>query len=153
MLFRSVVIPGNNPTNALAVSVVTNAVDGVADRWIEGIMHILTSFATQGAPANQVRDWTGRWWTIWGAIDLVPMGEKVMVAVPSLPNPFTDVGEILVSGEDRGRVSLANGMARHGEDVRRVRGHNGKVDQIWLGGARFVPEAEFAAELKRRYSG
>ena len=141
------------PEPALAVSVVTNAVDGAADRWIEGMIHILTSFATQGAPAKEVRDWTGRWWTIWGAIDLVPMGEKVMVAVPSLPNPFTDVGEILVSGEDRGRVSLANGMARHGEDVRRVRGHNGKVDQIWLGGARFVPEAEFAAELKRRYSG
>jgi CubicO group peptidase (beta-lactamase class C family) len=140
------------PEPALAVSVVTNAVDGAADRWMEGMIHILTTFAKQGAPAKEVRDWTGRWWTPWGAIDLVPMGEKVMVAVPSLPNPFTDAGEISVSDEDSGRLSLANGFARHGEDVRRIRGRNGRVDQVWLGGTRFLPEAEFAAELERRYS-
>jgi CubicO group peptidase (beta-lactamase class C family) len=141
------------PEPALAVSVVTNAIDGAADRWIQGIIHILTSFAKHGAPAKEVRDWTGRWWTLWGAVDLVPMGAKVMIAVPSLANPLTDAGEISVSGEDRGRVSLANGMARHGEDVRRVRARDGTVDQVWLGGIRFLPEAAFAAELEQNYRG
>jgi hypothetical protein len=141
------------PEPALAVSVATNSIDGAADRWMEGMIHILAAFAKQGAPAKEVRDWTGRWWTPWGAIDLVPMGEKVMVAAPSLPNPFTDAGEISVSDEDRGRFSLANGFARHGEEVRRIRGHNGRVDQVWLGGTRFLPEAEFAAELEQRYGG
>jgi len=144
------------PETGLVVSLVANAVDAPADRWMEGMIHILATFAKEGAPAKEVRDWTGRWWTLWGAVDLVPMGEKVMVAVPSLPNPFTDAGEISisgeVSGEDRARFSLANGFARHGEEVRRIRGHNGKVDQMWLGGTRFLPEAEFAAELEQRYS-
>src|SRR6516164_5537692 len=63
------------PEPALAVSVVTNAVDGAADRWMEGMIHILTTFAKKGVPAKDVRDWTGRWWTLWGAVDLVPMGE------------------------------------------------------------------------------
>src|SRR5271165_1016551 len=141
------------PDPALAVSVVTNAVDGLADRWLDGAIHILACFAKHGAPTSEVRDWTGCWWSLWGAVDLVPMGEKVMVAVPSLPNPFTDASEISVSGRDCGHVSLAAGSARHGEDVRRVRARDGKVDEVWLGGVRCLPEAEFAAELEEHYGG
>jgi len=141
------------PETGLVVALVANAVEKMADRWLDGAIHILATFDKYGAPASEIRDWTGRWWALWGAVDLVPMGEKVMVAVPSLPNPFTDAGEISVSDEDRGRFTLANGFARHGEEVRRIRGRNGKVNQMWLGGTRFLPEAEFAAELERRYGG
>jgi D-alanyl-D-alanine carboxypeptidase len=146
---RTVVLP--DP--ALALSILTNAVDRLTDRWADGTIQILASFAKSGAPKSEVRDWTGRWWSLWGAADLVPMGEKVMVLTPSLPNPFTDASEISVSGADSGRLSLANGMARHGEDVRRVRGSNGKVDEVWLGGIRLVPEAVVAVELEQRYGG
>jgi hypothetical protein len=81
------------------------------------------------------------------------MGGKVIVALPSLPNPFTDASEISITGEDRGRFSLANGLARHGEAVQRIRGSNGRVDEVWLGGTRCLPGAEFAADLEQRYSG
>ena len=138
---------------ALAVSLVTNAVDGPADRWLDGTIHILASFAKHGAPTSEVRDWTGRWWTRWVAVDLVPMGGKVMVGSPSLANPFTDASEISVSGLDQGRISLAAGSAHHGEDVRRVRGFDGKIDEVWLGGMRFLPEAAIAAELEQHYQG
>jgi CubicO group peptidase (beta-lactamase class C family) len=139
------------PEPALAVSVITNAVDGPTDRWMDGAIHILASFAKHGAPTREARDWTGRWWNLWGAVDLVPMGDKVIVAAPSLPNPLTDASEISVSGADCGRISLAAGLARHGEDVRRVRGRNGKVEELWLGGMRLLPEAVAAAELEQRY--
>jgi CubicO group peptidase (beta-lactamase class C family) len=138
---------------ALAVSLVTNAADGLADRWLDGAIHILASFAKHGAPTSEVRDWTGRWWTRWVAVDLVPMGGKVMVGSPSLPNPFTDASEISVSGADRGRISLAAGSAHHGEDVQRVRGRDGKIDEVWLGGMRFLSEAAIAAELEQHYQG
>ena len=127
--------------------------ESAAHRLVEGVVHILATFAKQGAPTNQVRGWAGRWWSLWGAVDLVPMGEKVMVAVPSLPNPFTDASEISISNEDCGRFSLANGLARHGEEVRRIRGSNGEVDEVWLGGTRCLPEPEFAADLEQRYRG
>jgi CubicO group peptidase (beta-lactamase class C family) len=139
------------PDPSLAVSIVTNAVDGATDRWLDGVINILARFAKDGPPAPEVRDWTGRWWNLWGAVDLVPLGEKVIVAVPSLPNPFTDASEISISDKDCGRFSLATGFARHGEEVRRVRGPNGTADQVWLGGMRFLREPEFAAELKERY--
>jgi CubicO group peptidase (beta-lactamase class C family) len=141
------------PDPSLAMSVVTNAGDGLADRWLDGAIQILASFAKHGAPTSEVRDWTGRWWSVRGVVDLVPMGGKVMVAAPSLPNPLMDASEISVSGADYGRVSLAAGFARHGEDVRRIRGRNRKVDEVWLGGMRLVPEVVVAAELEQRYRG
>jgi CubicO group peptidase (beta-lactamase class C family) len=146
---RTVVLP--HP--ALAISLLTNAVDGPTVRWLDGAIHILAGFAKQGAPNSEVRDWAGRWWATWGAIDLLPMGGKVMVADPSLPNPLTDATEISVSDVDCGRISLAPGSGRHGEAVRRVRGRDGKVDEVWLGGLRFLPEAKYTAELSERYGG
>ncbi len=137
----------------LAASLLTNAVDGPAGPWLEGVINILACFAKHGAPSHKVCDWTGRWWSLWGAADLVPMGEKVMVAVPSLPNPFTEASEISVSDKDNGRFTAAAGTARYGETVRRVRRADGTVGEIWFGGTRLVSEAEAAAELKARYGG
>jgi CubicO group peptidase (beta-lactamase class C family) len=68
---------------------------------------------------------TGRWWSLWGTVDLVPMGRRVLVANLDLPAPFTDASELSVTGEDRGRIELANGTGSHGEGVRRVRGPDG----------------------------
>jgi D-alanyl-D-alanine carboxypeptidase len=76
------------PEQELAVSVLTNANDGFAHFWLEGAIHILRAFAQNGAPLRNVSGWTGRWWTVWGAIDLVPMGKKVLVASPAYFNPF-----------------------------------------------------------------
>jgi CubicO group peptidase (beta-lactamase class C family) len=58
----------------LTVSMLTNAADGWAHLWLDGLVHILQSFSRHGAPARKVKDWTGRWWSLWGAVDLVPMG-------------------------------------------------------------------------------
>src|SRR5262249_46383218 len=78
---------------AVTLSILTNAADGPSWALMEGALHILRMFRQQGAPAARVRNWTGRWWTQWGAADLVPMGNKVVVADPSLGNPFMDCGE------------------------------------------------------------
>ena len=34
----------------------------------------------RGAPKRRVRDWTGRWWGMFGAVDLVPVGNRVLAA-------------------------------------------------------------------------
>ena len=139
------------PNRSLAVSLATNAVDGPADLWLDGVIHILAMFARHGAPKNEVRDWSRRWWTLWGAVDLVPMGDKIIVAVPSLPNSFTEASEISVSDKDTGHFTAAAGTARYGESVRRVRRPDGTISEVWFGGTRLLPEAEAAAELESRY--
>jgi hypothetical protein len=119
---------------------------------MDGCFHILRNFRAHGAPARRTRDWTGRWWTIWNAADLVPMGNKVLVGNPHLVTPFTDATEIEILGRDKGRITTAPGYASFGEPVRRVRSKAGKVSELWLAGANFKPEKALAAEMEKRYA-
>jgi hypothetical protein len=119
---------------------------------MDGAMQILRAFETRGAPDRRVRDWTGRWWTIWGAIDLVPMGKRVLVANPHLASPLMDAAEIEVTGRNSGTFVSAAGYASHGEPVRRIRNARGKVSDIWLGGINVKPEQVVAREIERKYA-
>jgi hypothetical protein len=141
------------PEASLTISLVTNAIDGPAAIWVVGVTEILRRFAREGAPARRLADWTGRWWSIWRALDLVPMGDKVVVAHPDLANPFEEAAEISVSGRDRGRLVLANGFDSHGEEVRRLRNRRGDVVGVRLGGGEYRAEARLAAEMEKRYGG
>jgi CubicO group peptidase (beta-lactamase class C family) len=145
---RTCVIPACD----LTITILTNSIDGWAGFWLDGAMHILRAFKARGAPNRRVRDWTGRWWGIWGAIDLVPMGNHAIVANPHALNPFMDATEIEVTGRDTGRISLAAGYASHGQAVRRTRNKAGSVTDIWLAGGNLKPEKTLAAEMERRYA-
>jgi CubicO group peptidase (beta-lactamase class C family) len=103
------------PARDLTVSVLTNSIDRWAGPWLEGVTHILQSFAQNGAPSREVKDWTGRWWSLWGTVDLVPMGNKVMVAVPGAWTPFSNASELRITGRNDGCIALAGGYGSHGE--------------------------------------
>ncbi|MEO8713999.1 MAG: serine hydrolase domain-containing protein [Acetobacteraceae bacterium] len=141
------------PMHDLAVCVLTNASDGMAWPWLDGVLHILKTFAERGKPSRMAAGWAGRWWSVWGAVDLVPMGDKVLVASPGFWNPFLNVSELEITGRDDARIALAGGYASHGEPARRVRGKSGSVTELWLAGSRMVPEARLAKELTTRYPG
>ena len=143
---RTVVVPDWSVT----VSIVTNAIDGLANQWSDGAMHILNAFARHGAPDARLVAWAGRWWSIWTTQDLVPMGDKVLVAQPAALLPFTDAGEIAVSDDTHGRFALANGYASHGEAVRRILDDQAVATRLWLAGTEMMPEADFVAEWRGR---
>jgi CubicO group peptidase (beta-lactamase class C family) len=140
------------PACEVSITILTNSIDGWAAFWANGAMHILRAFRMHGAPNRRVRDWSGRWWTLWGAVDLVPMGNRVMAGNPHLINPFLDAAEIEVTGRDKGRIASAAGYASHGEGVRRSRNKAGHVTDIWLAGANVKREKALAAEMERRYA-
>jgi hypothetical protein len=131
----------------VTVSIVTNAIDGFANPWVEGVISILDAFSRRGAPEGPAAAWAGRWWTIWGAIDLVPAGSKVLVAAPARLDPFGEAGELEVSDDTSGRIVLADGFASHGEPVLRTIDSAGSATQLRLGGAAFVPEAAVIKEI------
>jgi len=141
------------PEHELAISVLTNAADGYAHIWLEGSVHILKAFATHGSPDRKLASWNGRWWSLWGAFDFIPMGGKVVVASPALANPFLDASEITVAAKDRGKIAQAIGGGAHGQGVRRVRGKDGEVAELWYAGTRLLPEADAAREIRERYEG
>jgi CubicO group peptidase (beta-lactamase class C family) len=140
------------PECDIAISILSNCIDGAAPFWMDGCFNILRAFKTHGAPGARVRDWGGRWWTIWNAIDLVPMGKQVLAANPHMITPFTDAPEIEVVGRDKGRISAAPGYASFGQSVRRSRNKAGKVTDIWLGGVHAKPERVLEGEIERRYA-
>jgi CubicO group peptidase (beta-lactamase class C family) len=136
----------------ITLSIFSNSADGWAGFWVDGAVNILRTFAQNGPASRKVRGWTGRWWSAWGAVDLVPMGNKVLAAAPAMGNhPFLDASEIEVTDRDHGRTVLAGGYASHGENVRRVRNGASKVVEVWLGSGRCVSRARAAGEFTRRY--
>jgi len=139
------------PKQDLTVSVLTNAIDGLAHPWLDGVVHILKTFSEQGAPSPATRDWAGRWWTIWGAGDLVPVESRVLCATPALLTPFLDASEIEVEAQDRGRIAKASAFHSPGEPARLVRDNAGKVESVWLGGGHAVSEEALRAEMLNRY--
>ncbi|MHB8529341.1 MAG: serine hydrolase domain-containing protein [Caulobacteraceae bacterium] len=146
---RTAVVPAHD----LAISVLTNAADGMAHEWLDGALHILQRFEAEGAPSPATADWAGRWWNAWGAIDLVAMGEKVLIASPHLLKPFLKAPELALTGPDEARIDRAGAFHSHGEPARRLRGEDGAVAEIRIAAGRSLPEAVFARELLARYNG
>jgi CubicO group peptidase (beta-lactamase class C family) len=139
------------PARELSISILTNAIDGWAHPWLDGTVSILQAFARNGAPSRRVRDWNGRWWTLWGAVDLVPMGDKVLAASPGFTMPLTDASELEITGRTTGRIALAGGYGSHGEPVRCVRTASGRMTELWLSATRLLPSARVAREMEQRY--
>ena len=140
------------PACEVAITMLSNSIDGAAPIWMDGAMQILRAFESRGTPDRRSRDWTGRWWTIWGAVDLVPMGNRVVVANPHFNNPFMDAAEIEVTGHDTGKIVSAAGYSSHGEPVRRARDKRGRITGVWLAGAHVRPERVVVKEIGRKYA-
>ena len=137
----------------ITVSCLTNAADGSAHVWLDGAMSILRRFEESGPPVPALADWTGRWWSVWGATDLVPAGETVFLATPAMPSPLMKATELTVTGPDEARISQAGAFASYGEPARLIRGRDGKVSEVAVAGSRLVTEAAMTAEMIARYEG
>ena len=144
---RSAVIPEHD----LSLSCLTNAVDGLSHLWLDGAMAILKRFKEDGAPKPELADWIGRWWSVWGPADLVPVGEKVILGLPNLANPVAKAAELTVTSPDEARISQSGAFGNYGEPARLIRDAKGDVTEVRLAGGRLVAEADLVAELTARY--
>ncbi|MDM0080710.1 serine hydrolase domain-containing protein [Variovorax sp. J31P179] len=140
------------PASGYTVTVLTNAQDGMAYGWVDGIVSILSAFGRHGAPARRLESWNGRWWSIWGASDLVAMGQVVCQVAPALATPFdAATTEISVTGKDSGVIRKTSAYNSPGQPVRRVHDRKGKPSELWVGGTRLLPKDAMVAEATRRY--
>ncbi len=140
------------PEWGATVSIVTNCIDGLANPWVEGVLGIFHRFARDGAADPTAAEWTGRWWTSWGALDLVPVGRRVFVTIPALMQPFTDASELEIVSPTEARIARANGFGAHGEPARRLLSPDGTPTLLTLGGTELLPERALVAELADRTS-
>ncbi len=139
------------PSKELTVSLLTNSADRLAAGLGDGVLHILQAFEKNGAPPRAHRAWAGRWWSLWGVLDMVPMGDKVFVATPAFPNPFTDAPQISVTGRGRGVITAGEGYSSYGEPASLVMGRGGKAKEVVFAGTRLLTKAAAEKEARARY--
>jgi D-alanyl-D-alanine carboxypeptidase len=144
---RTAVLPAVN----LTVAVLTNAIDGPAPLWLDGIVHILRMFHEHGAPEADAANWTGRWWSLWGAMDFVATGSGIKVFNPAVHPPFSGASEISLTDTDRGLVTKAAAAERFGEAVVRSRDRQRAVTAVRVGGLDFVSEAAMKSVIQSRH--
>jgi len=144
--------PAVLPAQGLTISVSPNSSGGLPFLLLEGQYSISCGRSPARRADPQGPDWTGRWWSLWGASDLVPMGDKVLVAAPRcgtrsgrdrFPSPARTAGAsvsrsaaaAMASGTPRaqrpwqGRGSMAG--RRQGPCPRRRCRGNGKALRPW----------------------
>jgi len=139
------------PDAGATISIFSNCSDGWCGAWAEGAVNAMRTLAAYGAPRRRVQGWAGRWWSEWGPFDLVPAGNKVLVATPGFINPFLDHGAFEPSGRDTGKITVSTGYGSFGQTVRRVRNKRGKVVEVQFAGGRAWSEAKAAASLERLF--
>jgi D-alanyl-D-alanine carboxypeptidase len=138
--------------SGFTVTVLCNAQDGPSYQWVDGIASILSAFQHHGAPARREAGWKGRWWSMWGASDLVPMGKVVCQVGPAMNPPFDGTNtEFAIAGKDHGVIRRASSYNSPGETIRRVRDSDGTPTELWVGGSRLLSKQAMLAEVTPRY--
>jgi CubicO group peptidase (beta-lactamase class C family) len=141
------------PTQGLAISIIVNTVDMAPLSLVDGVISILRACALNGAATTVTSKWSGRFWSIWGAVDLLPVGDRVLVTQPGQLSPLLDAVELIDVGETTARIGKAHGFSSHGEAARLELDADGRPGALWLGGSRLLPEAAMAADVRQRFGG
>ena len=141
------------PRHGLAVSIIVNTVDMPPILLVDGVISFLRACALNGAATLVTSRWSGRFWSIWGAVDLLPVGDRVLVTQPAQLSPLLDAVELIDVGETTARIGKAHGFSSHGEGARLELDADGRPGALWLGGSRLLPEAPMAAEVRQRFGG
>jgi CubicO group peptidase (beta-lactamase class C family) len=115
-----------DPTSGLSISVLTNSVDGPAAELSNGILRLLDAALVQapalslGAPRAPRADipssrFTGRFGNMWGVLDVVQLGERLVSLHPGSPNPLDGLDELEIVDENTLLISKGNGFGSVGE--------------------------------------
>lgn len=143
-----------DPAAGLVVSVLTNAVDGPAQELAHGLVKLvdaaLTPRAEVPAPpadAPPLASFTGRFAGLWGVLDVVELGGRLVLVRPTLPDPLHGMEELQVLDAGTLRIAAQPGFGAAGEPVHLERDGDGRIAALRLGGVTHRPLAEF---LRRR---
>jgi CubicO group peptidase (beta-lactamase class C family) len=157
-----------DPEEGLAISVLTNAVDGPAEELAAGILKILdkarelaaspklplssglvnsAAIAPPEAPDTEIdlSSFTGRFAALWGVIDVFLLGGKLFASNPALPSPLVQPYELAVIDENTLRIMGGSPYGSVGELFRYERDANGKVISLFTGGTKMWPIEDYRA--------
>jgi CubicO group peptidase (beta-lactamase class C family) len=155
-----------DPNEGLAISVLTNAVDGPAEELAAGILKILdkaretsakcplssglvnsAAITPPAAPDTEIdlASFTGRFAALWGVTDVVLLGGKLVASSPVGPSPMVQPSELAVIDENTLRIMSGSPYGSVGELFRYERDAEGKVVSLFIGGMKSWPIEDYRA--------
>ena len=133
----------------VVVSVLTNAIDGAAEELAVGVARIVGTALEDAAELPQdelarLRSFEGSFASIWGRMDVVELGGRLLAIAPTAADPLQAVDVLTPEGDDRVRIAAATGMGSSHELALAERDADGRVVR-WRGAWRMeavaaVPE-------------
>nr|WP_246211284.1 serine hydrolase domain-containing protein [Phytoactinopolyspora alkaliphila] len=131
-----------DPHDRLAVSVLTNAIDGPAETLAAGLVRLVNLAVEQGGEgrAGDGREsagldrFTGRFATLWGVVDVVRLGHKLFLLRPTSDDPTQGAAPLTVEGDHTLRIAGGIGYGSFGETLEYVFGDHG-VESVRGGSA------------------
>lgn len=136
-----------DPNDGIAISVLTNAIDGPAAELATGVLTLLDKALTRDrkltlgrgtASAAPLPDDTsrfeGRFANLWGVIDVVRLGDALLGLNPGQPVPLEGSDVLEVVDDDTLRIVSGDGFGSVGERIRYERDASGDVVRIRAGG-------------------
>jgi D-alanyl-D-alanine carboxypeptidase len=138
-----------DPVGRLVVSVLTNAIDGPAHDLAVGLVKLvdvaLTPRTELPAPPSGAdpASFTGRFASLWGLLDVVELGGRLVLLRPTAPDPLPTVEELQIVDADTLLVAPQPGFGASGERVPVRRDGSGQVLSLRLAGVTSVPVEEF----------
>jgi CubicO group peptidase (beta-lactamase class C family) len=143
-----------DPRSGVAISVLTNAIDGPARGLVAGALALI-GIATGDTTDSEKVDVTakkfcGRFANLWGVMDVVRLGDRLVAISPESDAPAGEVITLSVADDDRLIVNTDNGFGSPGEAmVYRFDGSSVASVQ-GPGGTTWWPIDRFAAMLDGR---
>jgi len=103
----------------IAVSVLTNAIDGPAEPLATALFHLLDLAADRDAPRSgeDLSPFTGRFANVWGVIDVAEVAGRLLWINPAQDDFWSAPMDLVVEGKDRLRICGGNGYGSHGEPL------------------------------------
>jgi CubicO group peptidase (beta-lactamase class C family) len=121
-----------DPKAKLAVSVLTNAIDGPADELAKAAYRLIdfASDRRRPEPTGDLSRFAGRYAAVWGVSDIAVLRGRLYRLHPTLPDPTEDAAELEVVGDDALRIVGGSGFGSYGETIRFTFDPDGSVASI-----------------------
>ncbi|GAB2637097.1 serine hydrolase domain-containing protein [Kribbella swartbergensis] len=114
----------------IAVSVLTNAIDGPAQQLAEGLFKLLDLAASEErGPTADLTRFTGRYANLWGVSDIVVLGGRLYALDPTSEDPAAEPISLEADGDSL-RVTGGSGYGAYGESYRFTFGPAGEVQSV-----------------------
>lgn len=143
-----------DPTSGLVVCVLTNAIDGPAEALATGVVRLIDLLSKDAANWQRLPEsvtvtdldrLAGRYHSLWGEVDVVRGGDRLVMLDPTTPSPLDGCEEMRALDATTLRAEDTDGFGGTGERVPFELDEDGTVARMRVTGVSSWPEEAYLA--------